>query len=356
MKYLLYCGPGIGDLLILLPYAKAIKMADPDAFVKVFVAARKNRFQIQESVFLLQHWIDEMDCYNVREAAHIASFLIRLGYRKYDYALIQQYTDDSATSIWPMWIGRWAAKKTCGFQTKHNHRIHYYVEIPRVPGRSVRKNWEELLKALQIPVKWNDDSLLDGEILERIRTELKFVRTAEKPCVALAVGTAPVSKKIDGTIVSNDAKQWDIENWVALAEKLAEDHTQVILVGDKKDAQALENAGLIENCGIQNWTGKTNVAQSAAIISACDLLVCCDTGMLHVADAVGTPLLALFGCTDPGEYCPPQSRNHYIWLKEPCAPCFATDRAVFCREKTCMKRITVNMVYDEINRLIDHEN
>jgi ADP-heptose:LPS heptosyltransferase len=90
--------------------------------------------------------------------------------------------------------------------------------------------------------------------------------------------------------------------------------------------------------------GKTTVSQLAAAIARCELFVTNDTGPMHVADAVGTPIVAVFGSTDWIE-TPPYGKKHTLVRREiECSPCLK--RTCPLKHHHCMEWITV----DEVER------
>ena len=94
-------------------------------------------------------------------------------------------------------------------------------------------------------------------------------------------------------------------------------------------------------------TGKTDLLQLAAVLEHCRLLITNDTGTMHVAAAVGTPVVAIFGPTDP-KTTGPWGEGHAIVKKEvDCSPCL---KRVCPTDHACMKKVTV----DEVEALIDH--
>jgi ADP-heptose:LPS heptosyltransferase len=93
---------------------------------------------------------------------------------------------------------------------------------------------------------------------------------------------------------SDPSKLWPIENFRALASRLAGLGRQVIIVGGKEEAQKspVYFSGL--GSGIVDLSGKTTLVELAALLKKCALLVSADSGPMHLACCVGTPVLALF--------------------------------------------------------------
>ncbi|MCS7176387.1 MAG: glycosyltransferase family 9 protein [Candidatus Kapabacteria bacterium] len=102
-------------------------------------------------------------------------------------------------------------------------------------------------------------------------------------------------------------KRWGDEQFIAVGRWLqAQGYTLVLLGGREEQGLARTLAQALGPATI-NMAGKTSVPETAAILSRCRLLVCNDSGLMHLAVAVGTPVVAIFVSTDPchiGPYSP----------------------------------------------------
>lgn len=123
----------------------------------------------------------------------------------------------------------------------------------------------------------------------------------------LLVAIAPGAGFADGRVAG-----WSTERYAHLANRLAARHgAGVVLVGDDRDRAAAASmrddlaADTVDVCG------ELDLLATAAVIARCDLLVAADTPLLHVAAAVGTPSVGLFGPTD-GRRRAPAGREHRV--------------------------------------------
>jgi ADP-heptose:LPS heptosyltransferase len=123
----------------------------------------------------------------------------------------------------------------------------------------------------------------------------------------LLVAIAPGNGFSDTSVVA-----WSPERYAHLANRLASRHgAGVILVGDESDREAAEAMRLDLASQTLDFCGELNLATTAAVIARCDLLVAADTPLLHVAAAVGTPSVGLFGPTS-GRRRAPAGREHRV--------------------------------------------
>ena len=100
--------------------------------------------------------------------------------------------------------------------------------------------------------------------------------------------------------------------------------------------------------------GQTSVKQAAALIEQCDLLVCNDSGLMHAAVAVGTPVAAIYGPTDFRRTAPLGDRHTVIRHELPCSPCFkleGDDQVHACPHHDCLMTITPQEVWDAIAKV-----
>jgi heptosyltransferase-2 len=122
-----------------------------------------------------------------------------------------------------------------------------------------------------------------------------------------------------------------------LAEKLA---LPVVLLGSPSDrAVAADIAGM-------NLVGKTTLDEAIRIIAGAALVVSNDSGLMHVAAALGRPQVALFGSSSPEHTPPASAKARVLWLHLECSPCF--ERECPLGHFRCMKEITVDQVLSEI--------
>jgi len=118
------------------------------------------------------------------------------------------------------------------------------------------------------------------------------------------------------------AKRWPVEHFATLGRQLAERGHPVWLLGSPKDAPVGEAIAALAPTACTNLCGKTGLAQAIDLIAHAEFTVCNDSGLMHVAAALGRPLVALFGSSSPGFTPPLSERAEILSLQLPCSPCF----------------------------------
>ncbi len=147
------------------------------------------------------------------------------------------------------------------------------------------------------------------------------------------------------------AKRWPAAHYAELATKLA---MPVVLLGSGKEAGLCEEiASAAKNC--LNLAGKTPLTQSIQALAASKIIVSNDSGLMHVAAALGVPQVAIFGSSSPLHTPPLSDKAAVLWLKtdaayQPpldCAPCF--ERVCPLGHTRCLNDISAERVLASIN-------
>jgi len=132
------------------------------------------------------------------------------------------------------------------------------------------------------------------------------------------------------------------KRWPYFRDLAARLGTAVVLLGSRNDEQAA--AGIPG----KNLVGKTSLDEAIRLIAGAAAVVSNDSGLMHVAAALGRPQVALFGSSSP-EHTPPASpAARVLWLKLECSPCF--ERECPLGHFRCMKEITVEQVLAAMDR------
>ncbi len=140
------------------------------------------------------------------------------------------------------------------------------------------------------------------------------------------------------------AKRWGSERFGALAGRIAGHGYLPLLVGGSGDRATAEEALAAAGGAAVNLCGRLSLTAVGALLQRSRLLVANDTGVLHLAAAVGTPVVGLFGPTDPALYAPYGVAQHVIWHPRTCSPCFRQRQRPSDCLLDCMKSITVDEV------------
>jgi len=144
------------------------------------------------------------------------------------------------------------------------------------------------------------------------------------------------------------AKRWHTESYARLNDKIQnESNTNVILVGAGDELEVSLEVAAKSNIKPIVLTGKTDLAEVTAVLRVCDLLVSNDTGPAHIAAALGTKTLVIFGPTNPVTTQPWNSE--IIYKNVECSPCMLRDCPI---DHRCMTRISPEEIFAKASLLI----
>src|SRR5262249_36957667 len=141
------------------------------------------------------------------------------------------------------------------------------------------------------------------------------------------------------------ANIWPAERFAALAAKLIADGRKVVLTGGPVARELCEEISARTEGRVLRSDGQLSLLCSAEVVRRADLFVTGDTGPMHIAAAVGTQILALFGPANPGKTGPYAADAIVLTKRLPCAPCFARKCPLGYDPPKCMTDITVDEVY-----------
>lgn len=145
------------------------------------------------------------------------------------------------------------------------------------------------------------------------------------------------------------SKRWPMDRWREVCEEIHRKGYTVVELGVEG-----EQIGV----GIDR-VGRTSVAQAACILHAATLFLCCDSGLMHLALAAGTPVLALFGPTDPAILVGEEPGFFPLPSESPCRGCWNVSQTMtvpgICPENRsiCLESISVDRVLRHVETVLD---
>ncbi|MHB8620689.1 MAG: lipopolysaccharide heptosyltransferase II [Chloroflexota bacterium] len=148
---------------------------------------------------------------------------------------------------------------------------------------------------------------------------------------------------------NGSAKRWPAEHWARLANRLhGELGAAIVVTGTANEAEVVREVE--RGCRFKPviLAGQTSVPQLTALLKRADLVLSGDSGPAHLAAAVGTAQVTLFGPTDPTIYRPYSSRATVLHIELACRPCYDATATAECRfgHVNCMRQLLPDAVYD----------
>jgi ADP-heptose:LPS heptosyltransferase len=144
-------------------------------------------------------------------------------------------------------------------------------------------------------------------------------------------------------------KAWPVDYIARLCETLALKDIRMVFTGETEDlfqassiVDSLESAKPIVACG------KTSINQLISLIKRCQVFISPDSAPLHIACAVRTPYIALFGPSDPKRHLSPGYKGILLYKNLPCSPCYKPR----CKTRECMYAIKPQEVLEAVESLL----
>ena len=327
----------IGDVVLSTPAIKAVRDSYPDAYIAFMV--RPYAKDIVEG----NPYLDEVIVYDkdrVRKS-FFATLLFGLGLRKkrFDTAVILHPTNRSHIITFLAGI-----PNRIGYDRKMSFLLTKKVSDKKFLGDKHERDYTlDLLQSIGITPK---DRSLFVPVTDSAKNavDIKLARegyNGSAPLVAVHPGASCPSKK------------WPAERFASLIDRLKERYGfQIAVVAGQGDAE--EAAALKKNLksDVIDLSGKTTLAELAALFKKCSLFISNDSGPVHIASAVGTPCVVIFGRKQrglsPKRWGPTGKRDIILHKDAGCTVCLAHN----CKNGfMCLKAVTVDDVLNAVSGL-----
>ena len=146
------------------------------------------------------------------------------------------------------------------------------------------------------------------------------------------------------------AKKWP---WFKDLVKLLPEK-KIVLLGGSEDLDSAESIETAAPGRVENMIGKTSITDAAAIIAAARLVVSNDSGLMHLAGFLGTPVVGIFGSTSPAWTRPLGKKVHCAKINCECSPCFR--RTCRYRHYNCLRNLSADYVASVAAQLVKKKN
>lgn len=311
----------LGDSVITVPAVRAIKAGRPDAHVTIAAPEKI------ASVWKLVPEVDEILPIRAGSIFAVVNAIRRRP--RFDVAILFPNSLRTALEVWLAGIPR------------------------RVGFAGHQRRW--LLNQI-VP-----DEPQPGPIQHQVHRYLRMARELGGPNLAPELRASAPAIRANGARVKiglcpgaeyGPAKRWLPERFAETALALAAQRpVQWVLFGTAADAErgAQIASALGGNC--VNRIGQTTLDELAAELAECALLLTNDTGTMHLATLIGTPVVAVFGSTEP-RLTGPLGTGHVMRHQVECSPCFLRECPIDFR---CMKAVTVPEVVAAVSARLDRQ-
>lgn len=211
------------------------------------------------------------------------------------------------------------------------HEVEYNLDLARAAG--ARGPWDPLRAAIPVGAQERVEALLDQE----------------------GIGPGDVVVALHPGAANDPAKRWPAPGWARLADRLVRGMgARVALTGVASELPLVgEVVGQMSTRPVI-LAGKTSFAEMASLLARCRALVAGDSAPLHLAWALGVPVVALHGPTDPAISGPYGGRAVVLRKEALCPPCYDLSDTAECSrgDLLCMKALTSEEVYAAVERVL----
>jgi len=324
----------IGDVLLCTPILRALKQQFPSAHMTCLVNPGTEE--------VLQHnpYLD--DVLLVVRSGWLSQLQWLRGIRTRKFDCVIDLTDGDRAALITALTG---AARTIGFnnEARWRGRLYSHCVSAKYGSMPMVDYFSQALSFMGYEMSLGDPEVFVGEEEERSAWNLlETMNLAGKPWVMIH----PTARY--------PFKAWPPERFACLSDCLAENDLPVVLVGnqaDQKTAHLIQNKAQLCPCSL---VGQTTFLELAALMKHCALFVGNDSGPMHLAAAVGCPVLALFGPSNPYVWGPKGNRVSVIYKGMECEQCYHA--GCFRGEKSCMRMISVEEVYAKALDMLSGKN
>lgn len=325
----------IGDVVLTTPLARALRAAWPRAEICYLTGA----FSLE--VARRVPWADRVIEFPERASvAARAAFLVAMRRERFDVGFCTHKRLPATLGL---------ALTGCRIRVGYDYRGHGVPLTHRVPfdahEHEVRRVLS-LLGPLGVPDAGDTCSLrlLPGDAES---ADVLLRRAGVDPDRPLAA-VFPGGGVNPGTTLA--AKRWTVEGFRALSVFLRDRAgLQVAVIGGPGDEPRVHDVADGLGAGVAAVADGSPLGTMMGVLARCRTMAGGDSGLTHIAAALGVPTLALFGPTDPGQWAPLGPQHAHVTRALPCSPCFTADErlsATFraCRTWECLQALPADVV------------
>lgn len=326
----------LGDLVMATPVLTDLRRQWPEA--KITVMALASVAPILEKDPDIDEVLTFRKPSGLERRQQHRKLIDKLKRGKYDLGILLTH---SFSSAWWFWRGN--VKNRVGYANDfRSFLLNKAVPFPKEKEtQHLVITYKMLLQSIGIPLSQTAPRLhiTDSEKEEAKEKLRKFGISSDATVVGINPGAAYGS-----------AKCWLPERFEEVTQKLLEHpNLYVVYFGDLAGLPLVQKICAAMPSKVVNLAGQTSLRELVALINCCDIFLTNDSGPMHIAAALGKPLVALFGSTNDIA-TGPYGGGVVIHKHVECSPCYLRECPIDFR---CMKRIEVREVYEELQQLLN---
>ena len=302
MRILTLVPGGIGDQILFFPTLETLKEKYPKSKIDVIVEPRS------KGAYRVCPWVNEVLLFDYKDRNGLADYLNLLGIirdREYDIAI-------TLGRRWAVGLLLWlnGINTRVGYQSEKSWFITN--PVPLKEEQYAADMYHDLLKGLEINVPTPPlKVVVPKEDINWAITEGKRLDLGDKGYIIIHGGSSALAQK------QGINKIYPVYKWQKVIDDLQQKQPElpIVLVQGPEDSKWVKE--LLENRPYLKVTSPSDIGKLAAMIAGANLMLCTDSGPMHLSVAVGTFTIALFGPTQVSKLLPPGQQERYRGIQSP---------------------------------------
>ena len=326
-----------------MPILKPLKIACPQAEITMLVPS-------SAAPLLEQHpYCNKVIAWNapwfypVSQIGNLSYQQMRMQLRKEKYDLIIEARGDIRDITVLTFAVRAKYRLSYGYgggEYLLTHTAPYPEIIHKVDGHL------NLIRHIGVPVLPDDKTMKVYLANNEIRVAKETLSKMGIPENSVIIGIQPGGRKA--------LKSWSPDKYGALAKWLSTEYNaQIVVTGTAEESALLEQMQQSTGVPLYLLAGKTTIRELAAILSVCHLFICNDSAPMHLAAAVNTPTLAIFGPSKSLETAPYGDIHQVVELDYPCRWTCDEDQCYYKNYQECLTALPVELVTEKARMMLD---
>lgn len=336
---------GLGDTVCALPMLYTIRQSYPNAEITVLTKTLQGK-QILQSSRIRIDYIYCLDVYsNIFNTICVFRKLRNM-----------QFTYSISSSITPVFKARlfnqiihpfhWSGIQKRGIYFNDIENKYHFISANLLGISDICPYVDDCIQPILYP---------DPNIVRRMKKRIYYV--AHEKVLGICIGNGDFTYKCKFLRIGKVyTRGWGIDNIVSVIKLLQNYKIKILLFGGKQEIPLMNYAQkYIDKCeNVISLVGKTTIQESIALSSLCQCVVGVDTGMQHIASAVGTKTISIFGPTNPDTHGPNSFNSYFVVSHKQCPYqyCYGTKRYVTCKNRKCIFTISPREITNRIVKIL----
>jgi len=235
-------------------------------------------------------------------------------------------------------------KKRVGFRKEGRGMLltHAFTSTVDLIHEHHRGYYLDMLKQFGLPTPYSNVELV---VPEEEMKSAQALLVAQNINVERFICVAPGAQ-------FGGAKRYPAESYAAVLKRISADGWDIVVLGTPAEREIASQCVSQVSGHFWNASGQTSLRQALQIVGATKLMLCNDSGLMHVAAGMGVPTVTMFGATDPNRTSPSGIKTHVLYKPATCSPCLQRECNVLGHP--CMANIMPEHVYDACKAFLDN--